>query len=42
LLPAVIVGYIARLAIVSDDAREDLRDVIAAVMRDAGSSDVPG
>jgi hypothetical protein len=42
LLTSVVVGYIARLAIVGDDATEDLSHMIAALMRDADRSEVPG
>jgi TetR/AcrR family transcriptional regulator, transcriptional repressor of aconitase len=42
LLTSVVVGYIARLAIVGDDATEDLSGMIAALIPDVDRSEVPG
>lgn len=42
LLTSVIVGYIARLAIVGDDATEDLAGMIAALMPNADRTEVLG
>ena len=41
-LTSIVVGYIARLAIVGDDATEDLSGMIAALMPDADRSEVSG
>ncbi len=42
LLTSIVVGYIARLAIVGDDATEDLSGMIAALIPDADRSGLPG